>query len=237
MRVVLYLVAAATLCAQTFEVATVKPNLSGNGGGSAPHLTKGRLSATNATVKWMLEVAWGLNDQQVTGPSWIESDRFDLAGTAPEGVPDTEIKPMLQALLKDRFGLAAHLETREMAIYNLVIAKDGLKIKPFDAQKIPPEPPRMPGAWGTLYSTGTLAQFAGNLAGLSGRPVIDKTGLEGRYYCRVQYSQMGTAAANPDQAPDIFGAVQQQLGLKLEPAKGPVEMLIVDRIERTPTEN
>jgi len=237
MRIVIITLVAGLLGAQSFEVVSIKANHSGSGGSSAPRLTKGRLTATNTTVKWMIEVAWGLNDQQVTGPAWIEADRFDLAGTAPAGVTDTEIKPMLQGMLKERFGFVSHMETREMPIYNLVVAKEGLKIKPFDPQKIPPEPPRMPGTWGTMYNTGTLAQLANNLAGLSGRPVVDKTGLEGRYYCRVQYSQTGTAAADLDQAPDIFGAVQQQLGLRLEPARGPVEMLVVDHIERTPTEN
>jgi uncharacterized protein (TIGR03435 family) len=81
-----------------------------------------------------------------------------------------------------------------------------------------------------------VPQIAKALAGTAGRPVIDKTGLQGRYFFALQYSQLGTNTET-DGAPDIFGAVQQQLGLKLEPAKAPVEMLVVDHLERTPTEN
>ena len=79
-----------------------------------------------------------------------------------------------------------------------------------------------------------MAELAEGLAGAAGRPVFDKTGIEGRYFCAVQYSQIGNDAG---QAPDIFGALQQQLGLRLEPARSVVETLVVDHMERTPTEN
>ncbi len=182
----------------------------------------------------ILQGAYDLSFVQITGPAWLNQDRFDLAATAPQGVPDTEMKSMLQALLKDRFGLAAHIETKEMPVYNLVVAKEGLKIKPLDPNGPPPsQPTRLPGATSAFGGILTMAELTIYLAS-SGRPVIDKTGLEGRYFCFVQYGELG---ANPDQAPDIFGAVQQQLGLKLEPSKGMVEMLVVDHIERTPTEN
>jgi uncharacterized protein (TIGR03435 family) len=186
-------------------------------------------------MRWILQVAYGLSSLQIAGPAWLDSDRFDLLATAPAGVPDTAIKPLLQALLKDRFQLTAHLDAKEMPVYNLVVAKDGLKVKQIDPNgPFPQSPPRMPGASSMMIGNKTMAELAEGLAGAAGRPVFDKTGIEGRYFCAVQYSQIGNDAG---QAPDIFGALQQQLGLRLEPARSVVETLVVDHMERTPTEN
>jgi len=235
MRPTAFLLIATALFAQTFEVASIKLNTSGPGPTQAPALNQSRLTAKNSPMKWILQSAWGLSGPQVSGPAWIDADRFDIEGKAPEGVPDSEVKPMLQALLRDRFKLEAHIEMREMPVYNLVVAKDGPKIKPFDPEHPGQQPTRVPG---TSMRVGgfELTQLANELGGTVGRPVIDKTGLQGRYFCALQYSQLGTNAP-PEGAPDIFGAVQQQLGLKLEPAKAQMEVLIVDRMERTPTEN
>jgi uncharacterized protein (TIGR03435 family) len=196
---------------------------------------KSSLTAKNSPVRWILEAAWDLSQRQITGPDWIDKDRYDLEARAPEGVPDTEIKPMLQALLKERFKLEAHVEMREMPVYNLVVAKEGPKIKPFDPEHPGQRPARVPGA-SMLVGGFEVPQIAMALAGTAGRPVIDKTGLQGRYFLAIQYSQLGTNTET-DGAPDIFGAVQQQLGLKLEPAKAQVQVLFVDHLDRTPTEN
>ena len=182
MRQFLYLVVAATLCAQSFEVTSVKVNRSGNGSTQLPRLVKGKLTATHSTMRWILQAAYGLGFVQISGPGWLDDDSFDLTATSPAGVPDTEIKPMLQALLKDRFGLVAHIETKEMPVYNMVVAKEGLKIKLFDPNgPPPPRPVQMSGAVGATNGQQTMAQIANALAAVSGRPVIDKTGLEGRY--------------------------------------------------------
>ena len=235
MRISVFILLASTLCAQTFEVTSVKPNHSGSYTSSSPRLTKGTLSATNTTVMAMLQIAYDLSPIQITGPAWITTDRFDLSAKSPAEVPDTEIQPMLQALLKDRFQMTAHLDTKEMPVYNMVIAKEGLKIKVYDPNApVAPHPAQMPGAYGATEARQTMPEIARTLAFAAGRPVIDKTGLEGRYYYFLQYGQLGNG---PDQAPDIFDAVQQQLGLRLEPAKAPVQLLVIDRIERAPTEN
>jgi len=226
---------AAGLSAQSFEVASVKVNRSGDSSASFPRLINGKMTATNAAMRWILQVAYGLSSLQIAGPAWLDSDRFDLLATAPAGVPDTAIKPLLQALLKDRFQLTAHLDAKEMPVYNLVVAKDGLKVKQIDPNgPFPQSPPRMPGASSMMIGNKTMAELAEGLAGAAGRPVFDKTGIEGRYFCAVPYSQIGNDAG---QAPDIFGALQQQLGLRLEPARSVVETLVVDHMERTPTEN
>jgi uncharacterized protein (TIGR03435 family) len=117
MRVSPLFVIAAALCAQTFEVASIKVNTAGAAPSQFPYLNKGRLTAKNSPVRWILEAAWDLSGPQITGPGWIDNDRYDMEGKAPEGVPDTEIKPMLQALLKERFKLEAHVEMREMPVY------------------------------------------------------------------------------------------------------------------------
>lgn len=124
---------------------------------------------------------------------------------------------------------------REMPVYNLVLAKDGPKMKRFDPEHPGQRPARIHGA-SMLVGGFEVPQIAKALTGTTGRPVIDETGLQGRYFFAIQYSQLGTKTES-DSAPDIFGAVQQQLGLKLEPARAQVEMLVVDHIERTPKEN
>src|ERR1700744_5786261 len=235
MRISALFLIAAALCAQTFEVASIKVNTSGAASSQFPFLNKGRLTAKNSPVRWILEAAWGLSGQQISGPDWILDDRYEIEGKAPEGVPDPEIKPMLQALLRDRFKLEAHIEMREVPVYNLVVSKGGPKIKPFDPEHPGQQPARLPGA-SMLVGGFEGPRISKALAGTAGRPVIDKTGLKGRYFFAIQYSQLGTNTET-DGAPDIFGAVQQQLGLKLEPAKAQVEILVVDHLERTPTEN
>jgi uncharacterized protein (TIGR03435 family) len=222
-----------------FEVATVKVNRSGSGGSNAPRLTNGRLWAENATLKQSLEVAYDLNALQISGPDWLDSDRFDLAANAPQGVPDSDLMPMLQSLLKERFQLTAHRESKEMPAYDLIVAKGGLKISVFDPSHIPPTPPRN-GAASMIIGAMTMSQLARTLTPPAGRPVVDKTGLEGRYFCAVTFSPLAAQVSSnaADAAPlDIFAAVQQQLGLKLEPKKEPLEVLVVDHAERTPREN
>jgi len=223
----------------TFEVATVKVNRSGSGGSNGPRLENGRLSAENATLKRFLQVAYDLNALQISGPGWLDSDRFDLAAKSPEGIPDSDLMPMLQSLLKERFQLTLHRENKEMPVYDLIVAKGGVKFSLFDPAHIPPPPPRN-GATSMITGPVTMSGFANTLTPPVGRPVIDKTGLEGRYFCTVTFSPLGAATTGngTDAAPlDIFAAVEQQLGLKLEPAKALREILVVDHAERIPREN
>ncbi len=237
MRAALLLFAALILPAQTFEVTSVKVNTSGSGSSRAPWLAKGRLTAENTTMRQMLQSAWGFSSPQITGPAWIDTDRYDLEAKSPEGVADTEIKPMLQALLKERFGLIAHIEAKEMSVYNLVVMKDGPKIKPTDTDHPFTQPPRMAGACCMMVAyRGQLDDLARGLAGTVGRTVLNKTGLEGPHSWALQYAQVDNAA-DPNGAPDIFGAVQQQLGLKLESAKADVPTLVIDHAGRVPTGN
>jgi uncharacterized protein (TIGR03435 family) len=234
-------IAGSVLRAQglAFEVATVKVNRSGSGSSNGPRLTNGRLSAENATLKQFLQAAYDLNALEISGPGWLDSDRFDLIAKSPQGVPDSDLMPMLQSLLKERFQLTAHRENKEMPVYDLIVAKDGLKISVFDPSHIPPTPPRN-GAASMIIGAMTMPQLAHSLTPAAGRPVVDKTGLEGRYFCAVTFSPLAAQANSnmADVAPlDLFAAVQQQLGLRLEPTKAPREILVVDHAERIPSEN
>jgi len=222
-----------------FEVASVKVNYTEGEQQRYPRLANGKFTAENTSMRTILQVAYGLTSVQITGPGWLDSDRFDLAATAPQGVPDTELMPMLQALLKDRFNFTAHNEKKEMSVYNLVVMKEGPKFAILDAAHIPPAPARN-GASSMIIGPMTMTELAGHLTSVTGRLVLNKTALEGRYFCAVTFTPLTTQAnevATGAGALDIFAAIQLQLGLKMESAKEPVDILVVDRAERVPTEN
>ena len=188
-------------------------------------------------MRQILQSAWGFSSPQITGPAWIDTERYDLEAKSPAGVADTEIKPMLQALLKERFRLEAHPETKELPVYNLLVMKDGPKIKPTDPNHPPTQPARMPGACCMVVAyRGLLDDFARGMSDIVGRTVLNKTGLKGPHVWALQWAKVDNAA-DLNGAPDIFGAVQQQLGLKLEPAKATVPTFIIDHADRIPTRN
>jgi uncharacterized protein (TIGR03435 family) len=222
-----------------FEVATVKLNdHSDPRMGSGPSLRNGTFNAGNLTLKNLISFAYGVPEFQMRGPAWLESEHFDVAAKMPEGSPDTQVKPMLRTLLEERFHLQTRLETAEMNFYALVVGKSGSKIKELrDGEPIPP-PKFLPGG-GAMMTNGTVEDFAGQLAPKLARPVLDKTGLIGRFHIFVAYAAAHPATAGDasDPGPDIFTAIQDQLGLKLEPQKGPVEVLVVDSAAKLPEGN
>jgi uncharacterized protein (TIGR03435 family) len=230
----------APLAAQApaFDVASVKANHSGGPRSFYPRMRNGAFTAENVTLKTLLGVAYDLPVSRITGPDWIDSDRFDITAKPPEGAADSQLIPLLQSLLKERFLVAVHRETREMPAYDMVVAKGGVKLHAPDAAHPPAMPPYAGGA--QLGGNGTMPQIADALARVAGRPVIDRTGMEGRFFFMVNYAPLSaqpaesTAGSGP---PDFFAAVQQQLGLKLESKKQPIELLIVDHAERVPTPN
>ena len=237
--------AGSALRAQSpaFEVATVRIHPAGDNGMGFPDFKNGTFTARNVPMRRLLRAAYGLSDLQISGPDWLDSDRYDVVAKSPQGVPDSELMPMLQALLRDRFHVAAHREMKEMPAFDMVVAKGGLKIWLFDPARpvIKPPPPANPTS-AMVASNGvvTMPELAIRLALSAGRPVLDKTGLEGRYGFFLFYTMLSaqsddaTAGSGP---PDFFAAVEQQLGLRLEPKKESIEVLIVDHAERAPTEN
>jgi uncharacterized protein (TIGR03435 family) len=221
-----------------FEVATIKPTNGKPNRSTFPSLRNGRFTAENVTLKTLLSVAFGLSGLRINGPEWIDADRFDLAAKAPQGVPDSELKPMLQALLRERFQVTVHREQKEMPTFDLMPAKGGIKLLPFDPAH-PPATPRNIG--GSLWiGAATMPQIADGLAMIVGRPVVDRTGIDGRYSFTVHYAPPSRTLNDPAETaimPDIFTAVPEQMGLKLESKKQEIEILVIDSATRTPVAN
>jgi len=270
-----------------FEVVSVKPvaDTSGPLGRFIP--TPQRLEYSGLPIGWLLRQALQKPDYQIVGaPGWIDTDRYTIMAKAPDGTPQAAFTTLLVNLLKDRFQLATHLETREQPVFNLVIARtDGrlgpdLKATPADCQATiaernaaaqaaakgggPPLPfPPLPDLnaptapcgsarllTGNVAVSGrTIAQFVTTVSDWVGRPVIDKTGLNGLYDFTLTFAPEGRNAGPlgqtlallgaPNQAPpadpnvpSLSAALQEQLGLKLESARGPVEVVVIDRLEK-----
>jgi uncharacterized protein (TIGR03435 family) len=236
-----------------FEVASVKRNVSLDQSGHMGFEQGGRFRTTNAPVFWLVATAYGefqrpLFESQVIGaPGWTESEHYDITAkaTADVGALDgaeafRAIPGMLRALLEERFGLKAHRETRQMPIFNLVLARKdkslGSKMtrstldcsKESEAEKCGFNENQGLMRGGSI-TTSILALM---LSSASERVVVDKTGLTGRFDVQLQFAPDQTATDQPS----LFAAVQEQLGLKLEATRGPVSVLVIDHVER-PTED
>jgi uncharacterized protein (TIGR03435 family) len=239
----------------TFDVVSVKPNKSGDGGGRIGGQPGGRWTAVNVSAAGLILTAYQPKVDELPGaPSWVLSERFDVDARATFEPTREQERIMLRALLTDRFKLAAHYETQERSIYNLVLARADGRVgpqlrrididcatykQPTVASGQPATPADEPrpcthrmrgGATLSIVSGGRTMQYFGDLiSGYAARPVLDKTGLTGYYAFALDFG-----LGNDDLS--VFTALQEQLGLKLEPARGPVDILVIDHIER-PTEN
>jgi uncharacterized protein (TIGR03435 family) len=227
----------------SFEVASIKTSAPGQPFSAFRGLHHGTFTAENIPLRQFLSVAYGLSEPRIDGPEWLDKTRFDIVAKSPEGVPDSELPIMLQSLLKERFKLKAHIETRAVSTYNLVIAKGGVKMPLYPAHDRAADRPgddRNVRGFPMMRGSYTTAQFADTLAKIVGRPVIDKTGLTERYSIFLSYAPLAPPPAEKVQdfgPPDIFIAVQEQLGLKLERGKGNLDVVVIDRIEPLPTAN
>jgi uncharacterized protein (TIGR03435 family) len=294
----------------TFEVASVKPAapptpgqfmVGMRGGPGTPD--PGQVTFTNVTQRMLLARAYGVQDYQISGPGWLESERYDIVAKVPKGATKEQFQVMIQNLLAERFKLTLHRETKDLPQYTLVVAKNGPKLKeaPPPAADVaaakdgagpadggpPPGPgpgsgpprlklgkdgmPILPPGMGRrgvmvlfingrarMIGTGQpISQLAGTLALQLGRPVTDKTGLTGTYDFTLDFDPEGSMGgrgmmpppplggggdapgANPpeSEAASLFTALQEQLGLKLEQKKGPLDLLVIDHSEKTPVDN
>ena len=233
-----------------FEVASVKPNSSGSQRVSLG-FTPGGYTALNVPLRIMVVSAYGVRPAQaVGGPAWVDVNRFDIVAKAAEGTPREAMMLMLRALLADRFKLAARLEMREQAIYALVLSRSdrrgGPQLKTSTrecAVGTPTNPCRISGtigaAAGSVVATGqTMADLAAYLGQNADRLVVDRTGLQGRFDFELAWTaETLSAAPATDATPassdraGLFTAVQEQLGLNLEPARGPVPFVVIDHAE------
>jgi uncharacterized protein (TIGR03435 family) len=224
--------AQSNTSAPTFEVASVKPDTSGKGMSIA--FTPGRLTARAVTLKILILNAYNVSGFQVQGgPGWIDSDHFDVDAKWTEGANPKQAPDMLQALLAERFQLKVHRETHEQAIYTLIVAKNGPQLTPAKDDERPSI--RGLGRGRMQFQKASMLTLAENLAGNLNRTVIDKTGLSGNFDFTLEWAA-DLSQPDPEQRASIFTAVQEQLGLRLESDKGPVEMLIIDSVQK-PAEN
>ena len=184
------------------------------------------------------EVAFQLKDYSLSAPAWLDSARFDIAAKIPEGAAHERFPEMVQNLLIDRFKLAYHRESKVMPALVLVVDKKGLKVKPVADR----------GQHGSSTSYGrltanqlTMARLAEVLSRELDRPVEDRTGVSGLYDITLRFvpdnARPTARPEDPSASSSIFAALQEQAGLRLETRKLPVEILVVDHIERRPTEN
>lgn len=210
-----------------FDVASVKPDTSG-GGMSILVPGHGSLRANNVRLRNLISFAYHMPEQLITGPSWLDSARFDIFAKGNSDAPDSEIRLMTQSLLAQRFAVQAHHETKEGPVYFLIQARGGLKAPPATDQR--PYNATPPGPHFNMGMDAPLEEFAAILTNYAGRPVVNHTGITGKFNLRLWWGR------DPETDPDIFSALQEQLGLRLESGRGPVETLIVDHVEK-PTEN
>jgi uncharacterized protein (TIGR03435 family) len=190
-------------------------------------------------VRW----AYSIQEYQVSGPAWVNEERYDIAAKAAAATPENQLRLMLQALLAERFRLAVHRETKEMQALVLVVGKNGHKLR--ESQTEGPTSVRPNGRLGAVAERANVTEMAAMLSQPLRMPVIDMTGLTGRFDFTVDatpYITEEMLKRQPgDAPPDILSiaivALQEQLGLKLESRRMPVELLVIDRAEKTPSEN
>jgi uncharacterized protein (TIGR03435 family) len=246
-----------------FEVASIKPSDPNAKGSSIMTDKAGGLRGENMPVRALVTMGYGIRDFQLSGaPGWLSTERYDImakpeaieGAAAPSDpgdltddqrkVRDEQWKERVRNLLAERFGLVIHKEIKEEQIYHLVIAKGGSRLT-----EVTRPGPRQGMSMNTGRAQGFAApmkMLADNLANTVGRPVVDMTGLTGKYDWKLEWTpDPGVAIPSPNTSrqqtvdapgPTIFTAVQEQLGLKLEAARGPVDIWVIDKIEH-PSQN
>ncbi len=273
-----------------FEVASIKPSeppvpgrgmMMGSNGGPGSN-DPGRYRCTNCNLPMIITQAYDIKHFQLNYPKWMDDARFEINAKVPQGATKAQLRLMLQDLLGERFKITLHHETKEMQVYDLVVAKGGPKLvehvdKKEEAVEDGPPPPgrgRGPNLDADGYpiiprsckgcimmvasgkarmslQDSTIAELAEMVSEQVNKIVYDATGLKGKYDISLTYQMQrngpngGGAAAAAERPSDVdsdmgiplVGAIQPQLGLKLESKKGPVDMIVIDHAEKTPTEN
>jgi uncharacterized protein (TIGR03435 family) len=235
MRLYLTVLCAMALESQTLEVASVKP--SGNSTAeSNVDSVRGRLTATDITVKELICLAYSVKDYQIArAPRWIDNERFHIEAKSTSGQSNSlgDAKSLVRELLADRFQLTTHRESKELPVYRLVVARGGPKLPPHNDTGT-----RTRGGCGRLVGRRVTADvIATILSGQLERGVLNRTGLAGEYDILIDFiPDSGPCRVmpngDPTGLPSLYTALQEQLGLKLESANGPVEILVIDRVER-----
>jgi uncharacterized protein (TIGR03435 family) len=263
----------------SFAVASVRVNTTGTALSTAENVPRiaiqpgGRFTARNSSLEEMIAVAYGVRSYQIVGPRWIDSERFDIEARADGDLTLDLTREMLRTLLRARFRLAAHGESRNLPVYALLTrsgGKPGSDLRasgdtcappspPRNLPPVPPPPPPPPGQQMTLlnnpwprtcpsiFAPGFLSirkmgmdEFAARITQFVDRPVLNRTALAGFFDFELLFTPDVVAGPAPPvvdpTAPSLFTAVQEQLGLRLDAQRAPVDVLVIDAVER-PTEN
>ena len=243
-----------------FDVATIKPSDTRNPLPPSVDITPDRFQATGVTLKELIKIAWNLNygaDEQIAGgPPWVASTHYDLdakedaalateLAKLPQQQRGDEVRAMLRDLITQRFRLQVHHESRDQSIYDLVVSKGGPKLLPAAQPTVSKDgnKPDKPSRWVRFAGVGELEGYSADISTLvtalsmqpeiGGRLVVDKTGLNGSYDFTLKWTPDIFLNANQTAAnagPSLFTALQEELGLKLDSAKAPVDRIIIDRV-------
>jgi uncharacterized protein (TIGR03435 family) len=220
-----------------FEAASVKPAPPESTDQTIDFQPGGRFRATNITLKGLIRTAYDVRGFQISGgPKWLDSVRYDVEAKAAGDPRAPEVRRMIQALLADRFLLKLHRESREIPVYWLVVGKKGPKI-----QRVTDETRSYRASRGLLNTRTTMPALANVFSNWLERVVLDRTGLEGTYDVKLEWIPEENVRPNEPEiasrpGASLFSAVEERLGLKLEPRKGPVETLVIEGAEK-PSEN
>jgi uncharacterized protein (TIGR03435 family) len=248
---------AVSAMSRSFDVASIRPNNYDHTGHSHLYYSPGdsHFRAINASVLQIVQFAYALPDSRIlNAPAWLKSAKFDIQAESDSAVDNQmralpynaarlQKQKMVQALLANRFHLSAHLETRVLPIYALVINAKGVKLSPVqDGAKHIDITTRANGTTVTITNSSNAASDLADILTRSvGRIVVDKTGLQGNYTLTLKFASDDLRSAvpdsgAPDSAPSVFTALRDQLGLELKSDKAPIDVLVIDHIE-LPTEN
>jgi uncharacterized protein (TIGR03435 family) len=224
---------ASTAAAQEFAVASIRPSSESvkfESDGETK-VEPGVLRMRDATIETCIKWAYRVQKSQVSGPGILTSKRYDIVAKSDNPVSDEQMRLMMRALLKERFNLAFHTERKELHSFALIVTKGGTKLK----QATPDEVPyRQNSAMGTVARATTMQEFADFLSGPVEKPVVDKTGLAGRWDFAFDFTKY---MADPPKGLDDFLIVlnitlQGELGLKLEPEKDVVDVMVIDHVTK-----
>jgi len=264
--------AACLAHAQAFDAASVKPTAGGRPDPTGGPGTQdpGRIHYPNLSLQYLLQIAYEVPSFQLSGPDWLDAERFDVDAVLPAETTAPQFHVMLQNLLVDRFRLKLHRENHQLSGYALLAQPGAMKLKesvedlgPGDSAPLPLQPgkdgffvpPRRPGVFLQLagmtaaretFRQTTMRELAESVQGQILRPVTDATGLSGKYDFTLTFATeglfmgRGRLPVNPatlENPPDLLHALRSELGLRLEPRKIPVEILVIDHAEKVPTRN
>ena len=241
--------------APVFDVASVKVSQSGGEGGGRGMRGRETIQVSpdgvimrNVSMRSCTRWAYHVLEYQVNGPDWINAERYDINAKAAGEVPEDQLRLMMQSLLAERFKMTTHRQTKEMQAYLLQVGKGGVKVKESGSEgemDIKPDQARMQ----VSLQRATVSNLIDLLVNVFRAPVIDETGLKGKYDVTLNMAKYlpdmsgvrgpggGGGEAPPDPQAIVMRALQEEFGLKLEPKKMPIDLVIIDHVEKAPVAN